>query len=68
MHCRRARLHLRPALQAAARLLNERSPRSPTASPPPGSPRVLPPACDPPVPEMPPLALRTALADEGPRP
>ncbi|PSC69406.1 cytochrome P450, partial [Micractinium conductrix] len=37
---------------AAARLLNERSSRSPTASPRPGSPRLKPPVHDPPVPAI----------------
>lgn len=47
----------------AARLLNERSPRSPTAAPRPGSPAVKPPPHDPPVPELP-AAVRTTLSGE----
>ncbi|KAL4447778.1 hypothetical protein ABPG75_004997 [Micractinium tetrahymenae] len=47
----------------AARLLNQRSPHSPTAAPRPGSPRVKPPLHDPPGPELP-AAVRTTLGEE----
>ncbi|KAL4419134.1 hypothetical protein ABPG77_002647 [Micractinium sp. CCAP 211/92] len=47
----------------AARLLNERSPRSPTAAQRPGSPRMKPPPNDPQVPELT-ATVRSTLAEE----